>query len=101
MTAAAGIICTAAKDCKAASSCCQGFSKSSTGTPQSTAVKVCWAAGSAAKAKQTITVQTGITTADLDSGSGYLFGAACAAATTGASTLALSAAAAATAVYMM
>ena len=101
MSAGPGVICTKATDCKAASSCCQGFAKLSAGTPQSTLIKVCWAAGAAVKTKQAIAVQTGIASGDLDSGNGYLFGAACPAAAAGASALAVSAAAAATAVYMM
>ena len=100
MSALAGAICTKATDCKAASSCCSAFSKTSGGAAQGTTL-VCWAAGTAAKTKQTIPVVAPITANDLDSGtSGYLV-AACAAAATGASALAVSAAAAATAVYMM
>ena len=100
MTAAAGAICTKAADCKAASSCCSAFSKTSGGSAQGSTL-VCWAAGAAAKTKQTIPVVAPITAADLDAGtSGYLV-TACPAAAAGASALVVSAAAAATAVYMM
>ena len=101
MTAVAGAICAAAKDCKAASSCCQGLATTSGGTGIS-GKTVCWAAGSAVNSLvtyTTATLPTGVTGGT--DNKYYMTGAACAAAPAGASALAVSAAAAATAVYMM
>ena len=93
-------ICTTAAVCAAAGSCCTGFAASA-----STAVGtnlVCWNAGTAAATGAVIPlVANTITSSNVDAaGKGYLL-TACPAATTGSSTLAVSAAVAATAVYMM
>merc|ERR1712100_880844 len=90
--------CTAATDCKNASSCCTAFGTSATATTLST-VKVCFDAGTAVGG-YTIPVAGGVTSTMLTSGKGYLQ-TACPKAAAGASTLAVSAAAVATAVYMM
>ena len=96
-TVAAGAVCTTAANCTAASSCCQGYQLLATGTTQAGTEKVCWAAGTALVGLGAATATlTGCTT----TGGCFLFGAACAKAS-GASTLAVSAAALATAVYVM
>merc|ERR1712100_555198 len=91
--------CTAATDCSAAGSCCTAFAASSTATALSSG-KVCFNAGTAVGGYAIPTAGT-VTSSMTDStGKGYLK-TACPAAATGASTLAVSAAAVATAVYMM
>merc|ERR1711912_85318 len=92
-------VCTAATDCKAASSCCTAFGTSATATTLST-VKVCFDAGTAVGGYTIPTSTGGVTSAMLTSGKGCLQ-TACPKAAAGASTLAVSAAAVATAVYMM
>ena len=107
MTLLAGAVCTAAKDCKVAKSCCQIWMTKSDGTGKDSTLKACVADKAAAKSKVTITLSGSLATSDFDScASGsktcdaYLK-TACAGVAAGASTLAVSAAVAATAVYMM
>merc|ERR1712071_615132 len=101
MTIALGAICSTTNKCKDAGACCSTFTATATGTvAAASSTTVCWAAGSAKLAGQVIPVVAPITSSDVTATKGYLL-TACAAATTGASTLAFSAAAAATAVYMM
>merc|ERR1712166_814901 len=95
-------ICTSAAVCATAGSCCSKFATSSGGTIQTTAgTAVCWNAGSAVNASGVIPQVSPIGSTNVDSaGKGYLT-VACPAVATGSSTLAVSAAVAATAVYMM
>merc|ERR1711998_676993 len=98
MTTAQFAVCTAKTDCKAAGSCCSVFAPASAGTNGT--VKVCFNAGSAV-GSYAIPVAGTVTTAMLDANKKGWLTTACPAAAAGASTLAVSAAAVATAVYMM
>ena len=99
MTTAGSVIdfnvCTAAKDCKTASACC-GKVQTTKGTDIATPL-LCIPAGTDAAAAITIPAGQGTLTA----GAGFNSAACPKAAAAGASTLAVSAVAAATAVYMM
>merc|ERR1712046_425818 len=97
MSKAQYAVCTTKADCSTASSCCTAFAPSASGSAGS--VLACWNPGSAAGSSGVITPTQTAGTVDSDN-KGYLL-TACAAATTGASTLAVSAATVATAVYMM
>ena len=114
-TIALGAICTASTDCKT-SGCCNTAYPLATSTSGATTLKFCFAAGTAAKGLQSITAigATTTTTAQINTFftttpacaaagpcSGFNAGVACPAAKAGASTLVASAAAVATAVYMM
>merc|ERR1711998_30696 len=88
-------VCTAKTECAKASSCCTAFAAAATAGTAVGSVLVCWNPGSAVGAGGVIPPSG---TAGVESGTnkGYLM-TACPAATTGASTLAVSAAAVATA----
>merc|ERR1712127_650413 len=86
--------------CTAAGACCAGFTKVTAVADTPVSVKICIPAGTLVATAMTIPLQTGILAGNLTDGKGYPL-AACPAATTGASALAVSAVAAATAVYMM
>merc|ERR1739838_222885 len=93
--------CTATAKCASAGACCAGFNKVSGTAVVPLNPVICIPAGTAIATAMTIPIQTGITAGQLTDGTkGYPI-VACAKATTGASTLAVSAVAAATAVYMM
>ena len=114
-TAAAGALCSATVTC-ASSGCCSFISKASTvatGDTNTTTLKFCVPAGTAANAVVSVTA-IGATTASQQNNTwfascsvatgpcnGYNGATACAAAKAGSSTLVASAAAVATAVYMM
>merc|ERR1712195_171403 len=94
-------ICTSAAVCAAAGSCCSAFAPTSGGTVSVvTGATVCWNAGSAVNASGVIPV-TGVITSGMVTNTLGSLGTACPAVATGSSTLAVSAAVAATAVYMM
>merc|ERR1712166_66996 len=95
-------ICTTAAVCAAAGSCCSNFAPTSGGTSNSATAgtTVCWNAGSAINASGAIPVVSPILANMVTSPLGYN-AVACPAVTAGSSTLAVSAAVAATAVYMM
>merc|ERR1719352_409394 len=104
---AAGAVCTKPTDCSAAKSCCQIWNTKADLTGTDSTLKACVADKAAAKSKITVTLSGALKTTDFDSctsGSktcdAYLK-TACAGVAAGASTLAVSAAVAATAVYMM
>ena len=101
-TAADYILCTATDTCTTTTSCCATFSKVA-GTANSTVPpKVCIPTGTAAKASITVTAQAGIVWNTDTGAAGAAFAtAACPVVAAGASTLAVSAVAAATAIYMM
>ena len=94
---AVGTTCTAVADCAGTGSCCGTFSLTTGGAAVGTG-KVCWAAGTAVTVG-VLAVKTA-NTATCTTATGCFPVAACAAAA-GASTLAVSAAALATAVYVM
>ena len=115
MTTAAGGICTAATDCATAKSCCAGWTKvASTGTVST--LKACIADTAAKGVAITVTPLDGTTAGQLSTDfsstvpctgsnptltcTGYV-GVLCAGVAAGSNTLAVSAAVAATAVYMM
>merc|ERR1712166_338043 len=95
-------ICTTAAVCAAAGSCCSNFASTSGGTSNSATAgtTVCWNAGTAVNASGVIPVVSPIPSGMVVATLGYL-STACPAVATGSSTLAVSAAVAATAVYMM
>ena len=114
-TAAAGALCSSTVTC-ASSGCCSFISKATTvatGAANTTTLKFCVAAGTAANAVVSVTaigsttasqqVNTWFASCSAAAGpcNGYNGATACPAAKTGASTLVASAAAVATAVYMM
>ena len=94
---AVGAACTAVADCAGTGSCCGTFALTTGGTAVSTP-KVCWAAG--AKIATAVVAVYTANTSTCTATTGCFPVAACAAAA-GASTLAVSAAALATAVYVM
>ena len=101
MTIANYIIgCTTTVKCTTAGACCKNFSKTTGVAAESTTPVICIPAGTAVATAMPITVQTGILSTNLTSGKGFPV-AACPAVVAGASTLAVTAVAAATAVYMM
>merc|ERR1719213_260513 len=110
MSLAAGAICTAAKDCKTAKSCCAIWNTKADLTGTASTLKACVADATKAKAAVKITIDgtsTGQKDSDFASGActnkvctAYL-AKDCVGVAAGASTLAVSAAVAATAVYMM
>merc|ERR1712127_48718 len=95
-----GCTATGATKCTSAGACCAGFTKVTAVADVPANVVICIPAGTTVATAMTIPTQTGITADKLTAGKGYPL-AACPAATTGASALAVSAVAAATAVYMM
>merc|ERR1719263_1024791 len=102
---AAGAVCTKATDCKAAKSCCMTVNYTKTGGGTESTSKFCVADKAAAKTTVDVTDASGNLTKFSPSCAkypcpGYLT-TACAGVAAGASTLAVSAAVAATAVYMM
>ena len=114
-TAAAGALCSATVTC-ASSGCCSFISKAATvatGDTNTTTLKFCVAAGTAANAVVSVTAIGTTATSQQAAGwfasctnatgpcNGYNGATACAAAKAGSSTLVASAAAVATAVYMM
>ena len=101
-TAADLILCTTTDTCTTTTSCCATFSKVS-GTANATVPpKVCIPTGTAINGALTITAQVGIVWGTAVGAAGQAFAtAACPVVAAGASTLAVSAVAAATAVYMM
>ena len=102
MTTVANYIigCTTTKKCTTAGACCAGFSKTSGTAVTPLMPVICIPPSTAITVAMPITTQTGIATTDLTSGKGYAL-VACPAVVAGASTLAVTAVAAATAVYMM
>merc|ERR1712139_724014 len=95
-------ICAKAADCKTADACCSKFAKTSGGAGTAVAL-ACWPLNAKAKDEQTITdTPTSGTLADITTSSkGFLIADCTKAAATGSQALVASAAAVATAVYMM
>merc|ERR1712195_451620 len=94
---ALGAACTAVADCAGTGSCCQAYTSTTAGAAYTGSVKACFKAG---QNNTTAVAVTGCTIGATTSGMCFLKGDACPAAT-GASPLAVSAAALATAVYVM
>ena len=107
-TLAAGAICTKPTDCKVAKSCCAIWNTKADLTGTASTLKACVADATAAKAAVKITVDnstagqkyTDFVSCTASPCTGYL-AAKCTGVAAGANTLAVSAAVAATAVYMM